>query len=72
MDFKRFINRIRDRPGSAENIKYFRFDAPTNKKTFNLDDYKKMPLLKEITTAWLDQEKVKEKIGGCAKTLIAP
>lgn len=68
MDFKRFINCVRGRPGSAENIKYFRFNAPTNKKTFNLDDYKKMPLLKKITTDWLEQE-VDGKIGECAKSL---
>jgi predicted acylesterase/phospholipase RssA len=71
MDFKRFINRITGRPGSGQNIKYFRFNTPTDKKAFNLDDYQKMPVLKARTQDWVKWPEVDEKIQECAESLIA-
>ena len=70
MDFKRFTNRIMGRPGSGENIKYFRFNAPTEKETFNLDDYKSMPRLKKISQDWLKSLEIDAKIRECAESLI--
>ncbi|KFY95917.1 hypothetical protein V500_02617 [Pseudogymnoascus sp. VKM F-4518 (FW-2643)] len=68
MDFKRFINRVKSRPGSAKDIEYFRFNAPTNNEAFNLDDYRKMSRLEDITTEWLEKE-VDEEITNCGVSL---
>ena len=70
VDFQRFINRITGRPGSGENIKYFRFNTPTNKETFNMDDAKGMPRLKKITQDWVKTPEIDAKIRKCAESLI--
>ena len=71
VDFKRLINRITGRPGSGQNIKYFRFNTPTDKETFNLDDYQKMPRLKALTQDWVKRPDVDKQIRECAESLLA-
>ena len=70
VDFHRLINRLRGRPGPEQNVNYFRFNAPTGKESFNLDDYRKMPRLVTLTTEWVKKPEIAQKIRECAESLL--
>lgn len=75
-DFERNVRRINQRlsgdPGDTVNEKtaYFRFNTPTFKEDFNLDDYQQMPRLKQLTEKYLEESEVQRKIDECAHALV--
>jgi predicted acylesterase/phospholipase RssA len=66
-DFERELNRLRKREPENKATKYFRFNTPTGKVTFNLDDYQQMDELAKITTDWLETQH--DSIVECASFL---
>jgi predicted acylesterase/phospholipase RssA len=68
-DFERELNRLKSREPVNKNTQYFRFNTPTDERTFNLDDYRKMDALKKITLDWLKDNDQETRIRDCAQLL---
>jgi len=75
-DFERNIKRINQRlPGKVgdpvnEQTAYFRFNVPTGKDEFHLDDYRQMPKPEELTHTYLRQIETRRRIDACARSLL--
>lgn len=70
MDFKLNIERINQRHISERGpTEYFRFNTPTGKEKFYLDDWQKMPRLVKLTRDYLRDDQTRERINTCAEML---
>lgn len=69
-DFAHNINRMNLRAKPDEQTEYYRFNAPTGDKDFNLDDWQQMENLKALTRKYLDDADTKAKIDKCARRLL--
>lgn len=67
-DFRRSIARLSCRRVKEQRPEYFRFDARVS-ESVNIDDYKRMDLLKHDTERWLETQEVIQKIKKCAEKL---
>lgn len=69
-DFARDVQRMQDREDGNKDLKYFRFDADTGKRFFEIDDASGMSDLKKITSAWLISSKeIQDELDDCAQRL---
>lgn len=68
-DFERNIHRMNQRLPEDQRTKYFRFNVPTGNEEFPMDDWQKMPKLKQMTRDYLAKPEVRKKIEECAQVL---
>lgn len=68
-DFARNIDRMNLRLPADQQTKYFRFNVPTGDEEFPMDDWQKMPKLKQKTQEYLDTPEIRQKIDECAPRL---
>lgn len=69
-DFKRNIGRMNRRVPEDQQTYYFRFNTPTGKEKFDLDNWKKMERLKVLTLKYLNEDKkAKQDLEDCALIL---
>ena len=69
-DFAHNIDRLNLRLKPEEQTEYYRFNAPTGDRDFNLDDWQQMGSLKVLTRRYLDEADTKDKIEKCARWLL--
>lgn len=69
-DFKRLVQRMKDRTAEEGNVQYFRLNVDTNGKNFDMADYKVMPALEKMTNEYIksDPDAIKA-IKECARLL---
>ncbi|OAG11103.1 FabD/lysophospholipase-like protein [Paraphaeosphaeria sporulosa] len=70
-DFKRNIGRMNRRVPEEQRTYYFRFNTPTGKEKFELDNWKQMDRLKALTMNYLNNdEKAQKDLEDCARILV--